>query len=417
MNAMTSFVQAAHLMPRPRWPHLHREVSRHGTIRWVVRIGHGPRIPLTEPYGSREFEAQYHAAVRSDRTPKPAGQYHAAVRGDNAPKLDAVLRARKGTLKWLWDQYRELSPQWSAFRPGTRYQRERLMLRTLAECGEMPLCDLTRKMVVAGRDRRKKAPSQASNWIVAMRGMFQWAVEAGHVDEDQDPTRGVKALKLLRKGGWRPTTEDEIEAVRTRWAPGTRERLAFEIALNTGLRRGDVVRLGPGHVKNGWITLTTEKTATPVRIPVNAALAAEFARHAPKGSTWVAKSNSEPFLKSSFGEWFHEFCLDAGVDTSPHCLRKAACARLIDDGLTDAELEQIMGWAPGSRMTRIYTRRRDANALAEHAAAKMAGGGKRTESRPYSQPFHKVGMTKRNLARVTRLRGAVRRGPSPSRSP
>ncbi len=71
-------------------------------------------------------------------------------------------------------------------------------------------------------------------------------------------------------------------------------------------------------------------------------------------------------------KWFSKLCDDAGVDTSAHCVRKAAAARLVDLGLTDAELEQIMGWAPGSRMTGIYTRRRDANKLADHAAAKMA---------------------------------------------
>jgi hypothetical protein len=46
------------IMPRPRWPHLLREVSRHGTVRWVVRVGHGPRTPITAAYGSPEFEAR-----------------------------------------------------------------------------------------------------------------------------------------------------------------------------------------------------------------------------------------------------------------------------------------------------------------------------------------------------------------------
>ena len=36
---------------------------------------------------------------------------------------------------------------------------------------------------------------------------------------------------------------------------------------------------------------------------------------------------------------------------------KAAAARLVDMGLTEAELEQIMGWAPGSGMAGIYTRK------------------------------------------------------------
>jgi len=50
-------------MPRPRPPHLLRQVSRHGTVSWVVRVGHGPRVYLRAPYGSAEFGAEYRAAV------------------------------------------------------------------------------------------------------------------------------------------------------------------------------------------------------------------------------------------------------------------------------------------------------------------------------------------------------------------
>ena len=47
-------------MPRARWPHLLREVSRHRTVRRVVRLGHhGPKIRITEPYGTLEFEKAY----------------------------------------------------------------------------------------------------------------------------------------------------------------------------------------------------------------------------------------------------------------------------------------------------------------------------------------------------------------------
>ncbi|MGB6795116.1 MAG: integrase, partial [Xanthobacteraceae bacterium] len=33
-------------MPRPRPPHLHREVTRHGRVVWFVRIDKGPRIRI-----------------------------------------------------------------------------------------------------------------------------------------------------------------------------------------------------------------------------------------------------------------------------------------------------------------------------------------------------------------------------------
>lgn len=33
-------------MPRPRPPHLHRQVTRRGEVVWYVRIGHGPRTRI-----------------------------------------------------------------------------------------------------------------------------------------------------------------------------------------------------------------------------------------------------------------------------------------------------------------------------------------------------------------------------------
>jgi hypothetical protein len=39
-------------MPRPRPPHLQRQVSRHGKTVWYVRIGKGPRIRIHSPFGS-----------------------------------------------------------------------------------------------------------------------------------------------------------------------------------------------------------------------------------------------------------------------------------------------------------------------------------------------------------------------------
>jgi hypothetical protein len=56
-------------------------------------------------------------------------------------------------------------------------------------------------------------------------------------------------------------------------------------------------------------------------------------------------------------------------------------------GLTEAEPEQIMDWAPGSGVARIYTRRRDANLLADWVADKMKVG-KRTIA---AQPLPTVG--------------------------
>ena len=175
-------------MPRPRWPHLLREVSRHGTIRWVVRVGHGPRTPLEAPYGSPEFEAQYHAAVRGEAAQRP-------------PK-----RA-EGSLSWLVALYRG-SSAWASLAPATQKQRANILKHVLASAGEMPLSKVRRSHIIQGREDRARTPSQANNFLNTMRSLFKWAIEHRLVDED--PTDGVKIVKRPKTGGFEEALEEDI---------------------------------------------------------------------------------------------------------------------------------------------------------------------------------------------------------------
>lgn len=50
-------------MPRPRPPHLHREVTRHGKAVWYVRVGRGKRIRIKPEFGTPDFDAEYAAAI------------------------------------------------------------------------------------------------------------------------------------------------------------------------------------------------------------------------------------------------------------------------------------------------------------------------------------------------------------------
>jgi len=54
-------------MPRPRPPHLHREITRHKKPVWYVRVGKGPRIRIKAEYGTPEFDAGYQAALSGNK--------------------------------------------------------------------------------------------------------------------------------------------------------------------------------------------------------------------------------------------------------------------------------------------------------------------------------------------------------------
>jgi integrase len=336
-------------MPRPRPPHLIREVSRHGRVTWVVRIGHGRRTRLRAAYGTPEFEAEYprRHLRRTRQRPAQGHTRHAAM---------ALGRHRQ-------------SSAWSSLANATRRQRENIMLGVLREASAMPLSAVTREAVIDGRERRAKTPSQANNFLNTMRALFSWAVENGRVAKD--PTEGVRIVKRPKTGGFHAWTEDEVSRFEAHWPVGTRERLAFTILLYTGLRRGDASILGRQHVSDGVILMRAEKTGAQLTIPILPELTRVIAATKTGDLTFVATASGGPMRKESFGNWFHEACVAAGVPGSAHGLRKAGAARAASNGATVAQLNAIFGWSD-SQMASLYTKSADRVRLAKEAIGKLS---------------------------------------------
>src|SRR3954453_5210985 len=98
-----------------------------------------------------------------------------------------------------------------------------------------------------------------------------------------NPTKGVSLLVGNNdEVGFHTWTEEELDRFETRWPIGTRERLAFDLLLYTGLRRGDAVRLGKQHVRDGIVSIRTEKhrkgkPGALITIPILDPLAASIA--------------------------------------------------------------------------------------------------------------------------------------------
>jgi integrase len=334
-------------MPPARLPYLNHEKTRHGRMIWVVRVGKGRRTRLRAPYGSPDFMAAYHAAVSSPAARKPR-------------------MSDEGTFAWLWNMYRS-SPAWAALSPTTKRQRENIMKLALERAGNQPLERWDRKFIIASRDARASTPAASANFLKTLRGLFHWALDAEHIDAD--PTANVKALKQ-RTEGHHTWTIDEMAAFEKRWPTGTRERLAYDVLLWTGLRRGDAYRLGPRHVRDGVIALKTEKTGRVVTLPVLKPLADSIAATPIGAETFIATLDAKPFVKESFGNWFAEICAAAGVPGRAHGLRKALSVKVAEHGATDAELDALLGWSGGG-MASLYTRKASRAKLAAAALARL----------------------------------------------
>lgn len=223
--------------------------------------------------------------------------------------------------------------------------------------------------MIQTRDAKKDTPSAANHFLDAFKGLFSWAVDAGIVEEN--PTAGIKNIKRPNKGGFRQWTEDDIAAFRQRWPISTRERMALEIFLNTGLRRGDAAKLGRQHVRNGRIRIVTEKTNTQIDIPAPRELLRVIDKTKTGDLVFIANAkNGKPMRKEALGNWFREAAVSAGVDGNCHGLRKAAATRLAEAGATIHELNAVFGWS-GTSMASHYTLAANRKTLADSAAKKL----------------------------------------------
>jgi hypothetical protein len=205
-------------MPRPRPPHLHRQVTRHGKTVWYVRVGKGPRVRIRGEFGSPEFGSQQ-------------------VKGEAF-----------GSLSWLIARYRETTT-WAALSAATRRQRENIFLHVIETAGDKPFAKITPEVIMAGRERRASTPAQARNFLDAMRGLFRWATEAKLVKHD--PTLEVRNPPRKASDGFIPWTEEHVAKYQQRWPIGTRQRVWLDVLLYSGLRRGDA-----GERKSNFYSLT-----------------------------------------------------------------------------------------------------------------------------------------------------------------
>lgn len=339
-------------MPRPRPPYLHFYRTQHGRGVWYVRRPGCKKIRIHAEFGTPEFEKEYQNAVLGE-----------------SEKRD---KAKTGTLRWLWLRYQD-STAWRGLSRATQKQRENIMSHVLKVSGDWSAASIRRADIAATRDAKSETPSQARNYLDLMRGLFRWAAEVGHVKVD--PTLGVKNPPKVAGPGFEVWTESDVAKYRKKWPLGTRERVWLDVLLYTGMRRGDAVRIGPANVSGGAIHTSTEKSGKKIELTLGIlpALAATL-KAGPTGETFIVGKLGDPLTKESFGNFFREACLAAGVDKSAHGLRKLAATRAAEAGASERELEALFGWRGGA-MASLYTRAADRSKMALRAIGKLAGPG------------------------------------------
>jgi len=309
----------------------------------------GPR--LEGKPGSPEFHASYNAAV-SVRKTAPAGMLRSILDGYQSSSKFTVLAAR------------------------SQADYKKHLKAITAEFGTFPLAALsdrrTRGEFLAWRDRLAVNSRRGADYRFAVLARaMSWALDSGLVTTNPCTNPGRTYRSNRSETIW---TDDDETAFLAK-APA-HLHLALLLALWTGQRQGDLLRLTWTGYDGRMIRLKQRKTGTRIAIPVGEPLrvALDAVKANKKDAVTVLTTEAgRSWTESGFRASWRKACAKAGVqDVTFHDLRGTAVTRLALSGCSVAEIATITGHSlrdVGSILDSHYLSR-DAG-LAESAIRKL----------------------------------------------
>ena len=291
-----------------------------GTTRtyWYAWKG-GPRLRGTP--GSPEFHASYNEAV-AQKLKTPSGWVLSLLQGYQAT-----------------DEFR------TQLAPRTREDYRRIIEKVIEpEFGDFPLSALsdkrTRGIFMAWRDKLAlKSRRQADYaWTVLAR-VLSWSKDRGYISINPCERggriyRGSRADKI-----W--TDDDEAQFLKS--APA-HLHLPLLLALWTGQRQGDLLRLSWSSYDGTHVRLKQSKTGIRVVIPVGMPLKAALDAIDKRSTIILTTSEGKPWTPDGFRTSWGKACRRAGiVGVTFNDLRGTAVTRLALCECTEAEIATITG--------------------------------------------------------------------------
>jgi integrase len=275
--------------------------------------------PLRGEPGTPEFVASYNAAVASKVIP-PTGVLLSLLQGYQAS-----------------DQFRSRQPR-------TREDYVRQIKIIEAEFRDFPLSALTdrrtRGVFMTWRDRLAlKSRRQADYAWVVLSMVLAWAVDRGLI-ANNPCARGGRLYRGNRVDKiW--TADDEAAFLRS--AP-VHLHLPLLLALWTGQRQGDLLRLPWSAYDANRIRLRQSKTGARVSFKVGAPLKAMLDRTAKRSTLILVNSDGKPWTSDGFrASWRKAQAVAGIVGVTFNDLRGTAVTRLALVSCTEAEIAAITG--------------------------------------------------------------------------
>jgi integrase len=254
------------------------------------------------------------------------------------------------------------SPEFRGLKESTQKARRWIIERFRNEHGDKPIARLGRAHIKDIIGAKADTPEAANNLLKMLRVLLAYALDQGIIDSN--PAIGVKGYKS-RGEGFHCWSEAEAAQFEAAYPIGTTPRLIYALALYTGQRVSDLVRMGWQHVKGGRIAVRQQKTAKPLLIKIHPELVRVLESVPRDNLTFLITERGTQFSAALLSNWFSKRCGEVGLKgCSAHGLRKLALTRRANAEASTDMLKAFGGHETSKEVER-YTRDADQARLDE----------------------------------------------------
>lgn len=293
--------------------------DRHGKRRYRFRKRGLPTYSFKSQPGTEEFRQEYAACLSADKVASHALPF----------TYDALIEAFYKTGRW------------QTMRATSRKTYSGIIENFRAKNGGVDVRRVTTASIEAKLAAMVETPSAANNLRKVLARLHRHAIK---LDWRRDNPVDATDPFTIDSAGWHPWSDDEIAAFEERWPLGTRERLAKELLLETGLRKSDMLGIGPANLDGGKLRLRHGKNRSDTVITMTPELAAAIEACPSQGPTFLVTQYGKPYTSTGFYNWFKRACVKAGLPhCPPHGLRKALSRQLAESGATPLQGRAVTG--------------------------------------------------------------------------
>lgn len=271
--------------------------------------------------------------------------------------------------------------EFTTLAPKTRHSYLSFLKLIEFEFGNMPIDALSDPRVRGEfkrwRDQMAATPRKANYaWTVLAR-VFAVARDHGRISINPCERGGRLETGSRAERVW---TDSDIEMM-LKNAP-ERLRLAFLLALWTGQRQGDLLRLRWSDYDGAYLRLVQSKSGRKISLPVAAALKTALDATKRRCPYVLTTDKGRPWTSDGFRTSWRKVCKKIGIsDLTFHDLRGSAVTRLALAGATSQEIAGVTGHSLRDVNTIVDKHYLgDRAGLAANAIRKLERKEKRTKS-------------------------------------